>query len=132
MVDIEVDGMDGGKTWHTAIELDYANEESLYCRSKVGPGGERLEVPASAAGVRLAYLPPMSGLASNETRLDEGAIGVRIGHPEAPATVVSCDYRQIRPIPRHLARLPAGSWLKFVSFPFLNERQRTGLDLLGI
>ncbi len=79
MVEIEVDGMDGGKTWHTAIELDYANEESFYCRSKLGPEGERLEVPTSAAGVRLAYLPPMSGLASNETRLDEGAIAVRIG-----------------------------------------------------
>lgn len=79
MVDLEVDGVDGGKPWHTAIELDYANEESFYCRSKLGPEGERLEIPPSAASVRLAYLPPMSGLASNETRLDEGAIAVRIG-----------------------------------------------------
>jgi energy-coupling factor transporter ATP-binding protein EcfA2 len=79
LVDIEVDGIDGGELWRTAIELDYANEESFYCRSKLGPSGERLTVPAHAARVRLAYLPPMSGLASNETRLDEGAIAVRIG-----------------------------------------------------
>ncbi len=79
LIEIEVDGIDGGSTWHTAIELDYANEESFYCRSKLGPHGERLEVPTSAAQVRLAYLPPMSGLAANETRLDEGAIAVRIG-----------------------------------------------------
>jgi ABC-type lipoprotein export system ATPase subunit len=79
MVDIEVDGIDDGKTWHTAIELDYANEEAFYCRSKLGPDGERLQIPSRATGVRLAYLPPMSGLASNETRLDEGAIAVRIG-----------------------------------------------------
>ncbi|MBM4361429.1 MAG: AAA family ATPase [Deltaproteobacteria bacterium] len=79
LVDIEVDGVSEGAPWHTAIELDYANEESFYCRSKLGPGGERLEVPEVAASMRLAYLPPMSGLASNETRLDEGAIAVRIG-----------------------------------------------------
>ena len=30
----------------------------------------------------LAFLPPMSGLASNETRLDEGAVNVRIGEGE--------------------------------------------------
>ena len=79
LVEIEVDGVDAGVPWHTAIELDYANEESFYCRSKVGSDGERLEMPQSAARVRLAYLPPMSGLAANETRLDEGAIAVRIG-----------------------------------------------------
>lgn len=79
LVELEVDGVDDGKPWHTAIELDYANEESFYCRSKLGPDGERLEIAPAAAGVRLAYLPPMSGLASSETRLDEGAIAVRIG-----------------------------------------------------
>lgn len=79
LVEIEVDGIDQGKAWHTAIELDYANEESFYCRSKVSAGGERLEIAAAAAGVRFAYLPPMSGLAASETRLDEGAIAVRIG-----------------------------------------------------
>lgn len=79
LVDIEVDGIDGGKSWHTAIEFDYANEESFYCRSKLTKDGSRLEVPEAAAKVRLAFLPPMSGLAANETRLDEGAIAVRIG-----------------------------------------------------
>lgn len=79
LIDIEVEGIEGGRQWTTSIELDYANEESFYCRSKLGPDGVRLEVPDAAARVNLAYLPPMSGLASNETRLDEGAIAVRIG-----------------------------------------------------
>jgi energy-coupling factor transporter ATP-binding protein EcfA2 len=78
-VEIDVDGVDAGKAWTTALEFDYANEESFYCRSRLGNEGQRLEVPAAAAEVRLAYLPPMSGLASNETRLDEGAIQVRLG-----------------------------------------------------
>lgn len=79
LVEVEVDGIDDGKPWHTAIELDYANEESFYCRSKLGTEGARLEVPGAAAQVRLAYLPPMSGLSASETRLDEGAVAVRIG-----------------------------------------------------
>src|SRR5208282_6009799 len=45
----------------------------------LGPTGERLEIASAAAAVRFAYLPPMSGLAASETRLDEGAIAVRIG-----------------------------------------------------
>ncbi len=79
LIDIEVDGIDEGRVWHTAIEFDYANEESFYCRSKPGDDGKRLDVPPAAAQVRLAYLPPMSGLVANETRLDEGAIAVRLG-----------------------------------------------------
>ena len=79
LIEIDVEGIDEGRSWRSSLEFDYANEESLYCRSRIGPDGSRLEVPAAAAAMGLAYLPPMSGLASNETRLDEGAIDVRIG-----------------------------------------------------
>ena len=79
LIEVDVEGIHEGQPWKTSLEFDYANEESFYCRSRLGPDGTRLEVPAAAAEVRLAYLPPMSGLASNETRLDAGAIDVRIG-----------------------------------------------------
>jgi ABC-type branched-subunit amino acid transport system ATPase component len=79
LIEISVEGIDEGQQWRASLEFDYANEESFYCRSRLGPDGNRLDVPGAAARVRLAYLPPMSGLASNETRLDEGAIDVRIG-----------------------------------------------------
>lgn len=79
LIEIDVEGIDESSTWTASLEFDYANEESFYCRSRKGPDGSHLEVPKAAADVRLAYLPPMSGLASNETRLDEGAIDVRIG-----------------------------------------------------
>lgn len=78
-IEIAVEGIDNGQSWIADIEFDYANEESFYCRSRLSADGRRKEVPAAAAELRLAYLPPMSGLAANETRLDEGAIGVRIG-----------------------------------------------------
>lgn len=76
---IAVEGIDHGKPWSTDLEFDYANEESFYCRSRPSGDGSRKDVPAAATELRLAYLPPMSGLAANETRLDEGAINVRIG-----------------------------------------------------
>jgi hypothetical protein len=77
-VDILVDGVTDGKAWTCGLEFDYANEEALYCRP-LRVGSERMEIPEQAKNVRLAFLPPMSGLAANETRLDEGAINVRIG-----------------------------------------------------
>lgn len=79
LIEVDVDGIANGSPWSSRLEFDYANEESFYCRSRAGDTGNRLEVPAAAAEVRLAYLPPMSGLAANETRLDDGAIDVRIG-----------------------------------------------------
>jgi ABC-type taurine transport system ATPase subunit len=79
VIQVDVEGVSEGRAWKTSLEFDYANEESFYCRSRVGVDGTRLEVPAAAAEARLAYLPPMSGLLSNETRLDSGAIDVRVG-----------------------------------------------------
>jgi hypothetical protein len=38
-----------------------------------------MEIPQQAGLDRIAFLPPMSGLAANETRLDPGAINVRLG-----------------------------------------------------
>jgi hypothetical protein len=78
-IDIIVEGISGGKPWTCGLEFYYANEESLYCRPLRLPDGGRMEAPREAAPLRIAYLPPMSGLAANETRLDEGAINVRLG-----------------------------------------------------
>lgn len=46
---------------------------------KRGADEQRMAVPEAAGAMRVAYLPPMSGLAANETRLDAGAINVRLG-----------------------------------------------------
>jgi ABC-type taurine transport system ATPase subunit len=81
-IDIVVEGVSEGKAWSCGLEFDYANKESFYCRPlrlSDDPRPERMPVPPEAKGVRLAFLPPMSGLAANETRLDHGAINVRLG-----------------------------------------------------
>lgn len=81
-IEIVVAGVSGASAWQCGLEFDYANEESFYCRPlRLSEDGtrERMEVPDAAAAVQLAYLPPMSGLAATETRLDAGALNVRIG-----------------------------------------------------
>ncbi|MEK0425428.1 MAG: hypothetical protein RJB11_1519 [Planctomycetota bacterium] len=79
LVEIAVEGIDRENVWNASMEFDYANEESIYCRSTLDAQGERSVVPALAGAVKIAFLPPMSGISANETRLDQGAIDVRIG-----------------------------------------------------
>ena len=83
-IDITVEGVTANKAWQCGLEFDYANEESLYCRplrksEKDGKVTEQIPVPEEASNLSVAFLPPMSGLISNESRLDPGAINVRIG-----------------------------------------------------
>ena len=82
-IDIVVDGISNGETWSCGLEFDYANEESLYCRP-LRTGGEansreRMPVPDLAQQTRVAYLPPMSGLAAVEPKWEPGRVNVLIG-----------------------------------------------------
>ena len=83
-MDIIVEGVTFGRKWTCGLEFDYANEESFYCRplrltEEDGEGLQRMSIPEETANLDVAFLRPMSGLASNETRLDPGAINVRVG-----------------------------------------------------
>ncbi len=79
LIEISVEGVNEGKTWVCGLEFDYANEESFYCRPPRAADGQRLQVPSHLADLRLAYLPPMSGLSPREDRLEIGTINVRLG-----------------------------------------------------
>lgn len=81
-IDILVSGVTDGSQWNCGFEFDYAHQESFYCRplrmnEQAGP--LRMPVPEVAAPVSVAFLPPMSGMAATEDRLQDGAINVRIG-----------------------------------------------------
>ena len=81
-IDMIVEGLTVDKDWSCGLEFDYANEESFYCRPLRQSGGktpDRMPIPEEAESTRIAFLPPMSGLAANETQLTPGAIDVRIG-----------------------------------------------------
>ncbi len=81
-IDITVEGVTNDQSWTCGLEFDYANDESCYCRPlrrSDGKTPDRMPVPDEAGSVQIAFLPPMSGLAATETRLDHGAVNVRIG-----------------------------------------------------
>ena len=81
-IDITVEGVTNDQSWRCGLEFDYANDESFYCRPlrlSDGKTPDRMSVPEEAGSIQIAFLPPMSGLAATETRLDDGAVNVRIG-----------------------------------------------------
>lgn len=82
LIHVIVNGVDADEEWECGFEFDYANPESVYCRAlRESEHAEpaRMPVPDLARRTRIAYLPPMSGLAATEDRLMEGAVNVRIG-----------------------------------------------------
>ena len=81
-IEIQVEGVGGGRAWSCGLEFGYANEESFYCqplRLTEDQTPKRMPVPPEAGKVEMAFLPPMSGLAATETRLDQGSVNVRVG-----------------------------------------------------
>ena len=81
-IDIIVEGITEDKPWKCGLEFDYANVESFYCRPlrlSEDKNPSRMTIPDEAGSVQIAFLPPMSGLAANEIRLDPGTINVRVG-----------------------------------------------------
>ena len=79
LIEITVEGVTNNQIWTCGLEFDYANEESFYCRPLRTGEAERMPIPEEAGAVQVAFLPPMSGLAGTETRLDTGAVNVRVG-----------------------------------------------------
>jgi len=94
-IDITVEGTHEDKQWCCGLEFDYANPESFFCRPlRIDAGGdERMPVPSEAVDSRIAFLPPMSGLAAAETRLDDGAINVRVGEGRTAEVLRNLCYR---------------------------------------
>ena len=81
-IEIIVDGIaTNGKAWTCGLEFDYANSESFYCRpSRITANGKhRMSIPSEAHDEQVAFLPPMSGLASTEAMLLPGAVNVLLG-----------------------------------------------------
>jgi len=86
-IDIVVDGVTEGVSWSCGLEFDYTNEESFVCRPIRLPDHDEVPVqqarftspPDAAMGIKVAYLPPMSGLAATEPKWEPGRINVLLG-----------------------------------------------------
>ena len=107
-IDVTVDGVTGNRSWSCGLEFDYANEESFYCRPlrlSEGKTPERMPIPSEAGATTIAFLPPMSGLAATETRLDDGAVNVRIGEARTAEVLRNLCHRIREQRPKHWRKL---------------------------
>ena len=100
-IDVAVDGITEDRPWTCGLEFDYMNEESLLCRPirlegyekrKVGQA-EFSEVPDEAIEVKVAYLPPMSGLADREFIKQQGEIDFLIGQGQTAQVLRNLCYQ---------------------------------------
>lgn len=98
LIQIRVEGVTDGREWVCGLEFDYANPESLYCRPlRDGSGGvpQRMPMPEPALleSLRVAFLPPMSGLATVEPKWEPGRINVLIGEGQTAQVLRNLCYR---------------------------------------
>lgn len=96
-IEITVEGVTRGQIWKCGFEFDYANPESFYCRPlRLSPDGSaRMPLPEVEllAEAKVAFLPPMSGLASVEPKLEQGRINVLIGEGQTAQVLRNLCYR---------------------------------------
>lgn len=93
-VDVIVDGVTHDRAWSCGFEFDYANEESLYCRPlRTGDAQQRMPVPTEVENVRVAFLPPMSGLADREFVKQPGEISVLTGQGQTAQVLRNLCYQ---------------------------------------
>ena len=107
-IDLIVEGINEDRTWTCGLEFDYANEESFYCRPlrlDESRHPRRMPIPSEAGSLRLGFLPPMSGLAATETRLDQGAVNVRVGEGRTAEVLRNLCLRILDESPEHWASL---------------------------
>jgi hypothetical protein len=102
-MDIQLTGIENDREWVCGFEFDFSNEESLVCRPLRLPGFENTSItdtkfsviPDEAMKTKIAFLPPMSGLTSEEPLLQSGRINVLIGQGQTAQVLRNLCYRII-------------------------------------
>lgn len=95
-LEIIVEGIDEREgAWTCGLEFDTPDPENIRCR----PLGTRDEnttpptIPAAARAVEVAFLPPMSGLVTQEDLLQRGSIDRRLGEGRTADVLRNLCYR---------------------------------------
>lgn len=96
-IDITVEGVTNDKQWRCGFEFYYANPESFYCRplrlDGAGKTTKRMQVPQEASRIKIAFLPPMSGLAAVEPKWEPGRVNVLIGEGQTAQVLRNVCYQ---------------------------------------
>lgn len=93
LIEITVSGVSNGETWSCGLEFDHSNDETIYCRPLRTNSDGKPEIPSGALAERFALLPPMSGLALVEPKIEPGRINVLIGEGQTAQILRNLCYR---------------------------------------
>lgn len=95
-IELLVEGVNNGESWRCGLEFDYSNPDSFFCRPlrvSSADNPDRMDIPDEALELRLAFLPPMSGLAAEEALIQEGRINVLMGQGQTAEVLRNLCYR---------------------------------------
>jgi hypothetical protein len=99
-IEITVEGETSDKKWTCALEFQHVNTESFLCRPlKVEATGEWSNIPEDAFSTKLALLPPMSGLVSEEPEIQPGRVAVLIGEGQTAQVLRNLCYQVFQASP---------------------------------
>jgi len=98
-IEITVEGVTKGRSWKAPLEFDYANSESIYCRPMKEPAETEnyFKIDDIVFQTEIAFLQPMSGIATKEDKLTQGSIKVRIGEGKTADVLRNVCYQLIYP-----------------------------------
>ncbi|KAA3600870.1 MAG: AAA family ATPase [Calditrichaeota bacterium] len=96
-IEIIVEGVEKGKIWHSGLEFDFNGSEAFYCRPLKKTDGSEYEISEEAYNAKVAYLQPMSGLASQEDKFTYGSIDVRVGQGKTADVLRNICYQMLYP-----------------------------------
>jgi energy-coupling factor transporter ATP-binding protein EcfA2 len=97
-IEIEVEGITDGQSWQCGLEFEYRDEEVLYCRPlRDFPNNALLDTPHLLASVKIAFLPPMSGLKTEEEKLLNSTVEARIGEGRTAEVLRNVVYTVLHP-----------------------------------
>ena len=103
-INIIVEGLEGENAWQCGFEFYYANEESFYCRplrlnDQKNP--MRMAVPDLGKSIKIAFLPPMSGLVDREFLKQHGEIDFLIGQGQTAQVLRNHCYKVYSEYPQN-------------------------------
>jgi len=78
-IEITLKGITRDKHWHCGMSFDYFGDEVIYCKPVDFKDNIIITEPDILKSIKIAYLPPMSGLSSREDKLMPASIMSRIG-----------------------------------------------------
>jgi ABC-type multidrug transport system ATPase subunit len=132
---IDVSGVTNDTVWHCSMSFDYFGDEVIYCKP-LHDENIILTRPELLRNLRIAYIPPISGLASREDKLMPASILARIGQGITSEVLRNLCYYIRHPeyelqLPQNTS--PEENWQRFVNIvkdffgitllePEINER----------